>query len=90
MTAVSGALRIRVSVPDVWDIVSLTVGPDWTVAQLKSTALAAATGRTLTADDYLVKFRGAQVFDEAVTLQALGVPDSASLIVLPARRQPVR
>ena len=90
MTAVGGALRIRVAVPDVWDIVLLTAGPDWTVAQLKSAALAAALGRTVAAADYLVKFRGAPVFDEAVTLQALGVPDSASLIVLPTRRQPVR
>jgi hypothetical protein len=88
--AVSSALRVRVSVPDVWDIVRLDAAPDWTVAQLKSAALSAATGRTLAEDDYLVKFRGAQVFDEGMTLQALGVPDLASLVVLPARRQPVR
>ena len=91
MTApVSSALRVRVSVPDVWDVVQLAAVPDWTVAQLKAAALSVATGRTLAPTEYLVKFRGAQVFDESVTLQALGVPDLASLIVLPARRRPVR
>jgi len=87
---VADAMRLRVAVPDVWDTVEVTVTPDRTVAQLKAEALALATGRTLQPDDYLVKFRGALVLDEAVTLEALGVPDSASLIVLPVRRRPVR
>lgn len=91
MTApVSTELRIRVSVPDVWDVVQLTAASDWSVAQLKISALAAATGRTPAPADYVVKFRGARVFDEAITLQALGVPDLGSLIVLPDRRRPVR
>lgn len=88
--AMSTDLRVRVSVPDVWDVVELTVAPDWTISQLKAAALSAATGRTLAVDDYVVKFRGAPVLDEAVTVQALGVPELASLIVLPAHRQPVR
>jgi len=88
--AASGTLRVRVSVPDVWDIVRLTVAPESTVSQLKAAALSAATGRTLAIDEYVVKFRGATVLDESATLQALGVPDLASLVVLPARRRPVR
>ncbi len=91
MTApVSTALQVRVSVPDVWDVVQLTAAPDWSVAQLKVGALAAATGRTPAPADYVVKFRGARVLDESITLQALGVPDLGSLVVLPARRRPVR
>jgi hypothetical protein len=89
MTATAG-LRVRVSVPDVWDILTLDAEPDWTVERLKSEALARATGRSLPASEYIVKFRGARVLDESRSLVDLGVPDRASLIVLPARRQPVR
>jgi hypothetical protein len=41
-------------------------------------------------DAYVVKLRGAEVFDEAATLGALGVPANAALIILPRRRRPVR
>jgi len=40
--------------------------------------------------EYIVKFRGAAVLDESVTLRALGAVPNAPFIVLPARRQPVR
>jgi hypothetical protein len=86
----AGALQLRVSVPDVWDIVQIHAEDDWSVAKLKAEALGRATGRQLLSGDYIVKFRGARVFDEERSLRALGVPDNASLIVLPARRQPVR
>lgn len=89
MTAAT-ALDLRVAVPDVWDIVRLSAEEDWTVRQLKTEALGRATGRQLTAADYVVKFRGALVIDESRTLGDLGVPNRGSLIVLPARRQPVR
>ena len=89
MTA-ANALELRVTVPDVWDVVHLAVDDDWTVAELKTEALGQATGRLLRASDYIVKFRGAQVFDERMSLRDLGVPDRASLIVLAARRRPVR
>jgi hypothetical protein len=87
---VTGTLDLRVSVPDVWDIVRLCADDDWTVARLKQEALGQATGRQLRESDYIVKFRGAQVFDETQSLNDLGVPDNAALIVLPARRRPVR
>jgi hypothetical protein len=86
----STVLRVRVSVPDVWDIMRFDADADWTVGQLKSQALARATGRQLPVSEYIVKFRGARIFDESQRLSDLDVPDGASLIVLPARRQPVR
>jgi hypothetical protein len=42
------------------------------------------------ADQYAVKFRGAELFDEAQTLTQAGVVPRASLIVVPRRRRPVR
>ncbi len=86
---VTTQLRLRVAVPEVWDIVHLTAPADWTVAQLKAEALAQATGRLLSPSEYIVKFRGAEVFDETASLEEIGVPDLASLIVLAARRRPV-
>lgn len=89
MTVVSGE-TVRVWVTDVWDVVSLQVAPDWTVARLKREALRAATGRDPDPREYRVKLRGAAVLDEQVTLAALRVGDGAPFIVIPARRRPVR
>jgi hypothetical protein len=89
MTAVTTALHVRVSVPEVWDTVHLTVAPDSTVASLMAEALKVATGRDPDAGRFEVKFRGAKVIDETMTLAQLDVPDNAALIVLKARRQPV-
>jgi hypothetical protein len=83
-------LRVRVAVTPVWDTVELSVTPEWSVARLKQEALARATGRRLDPSAYVVKFRGAAVVDETRTLAELRVPDGGALIVLPARREPVR
>lgn len=91
MTAVADRFAVRVMVTDVWDQVFLAVGPDTSVAELKRRALAQALKRGDTdGGEYAVKFRGAQVFDEATTVGALGAGANAAFIVLPARRQPVR
>lgn len=90
MTDVARALRVRVWVPDVWDVVPLTAGADWTVARLKEEALRRGMARPVDGADYEVKFRGAPVVDENITLGALKAPDGAPFIVLAARRRPVR
>ena len=91
MTAVLEKFAVRVMVTDVWDQVFLAVGPDTTVGQLKRDALARALHTTVVRpDDYVVKFRGAAILDETVTLAALGAGANAPFIVLPGRRQPVR
>ncbi len=91
MTSVGTRFAVRVMVTDVWDQVFLAVDPGTTVAELKRLALAQALKRAPgRLEDYVVKFRGAQVFDEATTLGALGVVANSPLIVLPARRQAVR
>jgi len=87
---VAAPIRVRVTVTDVWDTVTLEVPPDLTVRELKARALAEATGRMLDPAGYVVKHRGAAVLDEQVTVSALELADGAPLIVLPARRLPVR
>lgn len=91
MSAVSQRFAVRVMVTDVWDQVFLAVEPTTTVAELKRQALAQALKRVqVRPDDYVMKFRGAQVLDEATTLAALGAVSNSPFIILPARRKPVR
>ena len=91
MTAVAGRFTVRVMVIDVWDQVFLAVEPTTTVAEVKGCALVQALKRaSVPAEDYVVKFHGAAVFDEATTLGALGAQPNAPFIVVPRRRQPVR
>lgn len=83
------AIAVRVSVTDAWDTVSLDATPETTIAELKARALERTLGRA-DPGGYIVKFRGARVLDEQQSIAALEVPDGAALIVLPARRRPVR
>lgn len=82
---------VRVMVTPVWDQVSLPVEQGTSVGEIKKRALTEATGRRDVAlPDYIVKYRGARVFDESQTLSALGAGANAPFIVIPARRQPVK
>ena len=82
---------VRVMVTPAWEQVPVQVDNTTTVAQLKREALRTALKRApLGEQEYIVKFRGAAVLDESLTLRALGAVPNAPFIVLPARRQPVR
>ncbi|HYU27432.1 MAG TPA: hypothetical protein VEK83_00220 [Gemmatimonadales bacterium] len=82
---------VRVMVTPAWEQVSVQVDDTTTVAQLKREALRAALKRApLGEQEYIVKFRGAAVLDESLTLRAVGAVPNAPFVVLPARRQPVR
>jgi hypothetical protein len=83
-------MKLRVTVPEVWDHVELAAEPEWTVERVKREALASTTGRKPDGAAFEVKFRGAKVLDESATLAALGVPDNAALIVLRIKREPVK
>jgi hypothetical protein len=89
--SVDGRYAVRVMVTPVWDNLPMQVDESTTIAHLKRDALRAALKRSdVNEQDYVVKFRGAAVLDESVTLRALGAGPNAPFIVLPARRQPVR
>ena len=82
---------VRVMVTDAWDQVHVQVDERTTVAQLKRDALRAALKHAQLPDqEYVVKYRGAAVLDESVTVGGLGAGPNAPFIVLPARRFPVR
>jgi hypothetical protein len=81
---------VRVMVTPAWETVTIQVDDTWTVAQLKHAAVQAALKTTRDEQSYVVKFRGALILDESVTLGTLGTPANSPFIVLPGRRQPVR
>jgi hypothetical protein len=83
-------VRLRVAVTDAWDTVTIDAPPSLTMGELKCRALAEATGRTLPSGEYVLKYRGATVLDEHATVGDLALRSGAPLIVLPARRHPVR
>ena len=82
-------MPVRVMVQDAWDEVYFDAAPATSLGELKRAALNAAR---VTRDpaSYLVKFRGAELADEAMSLSAAGVVPNAALIVLSRRRRPVR
>jgi hypothetical protein len=82
-------LPVRIMVQDVWDQVTLDLAGGTPVREAKQRALALthAPGQP---EEYLVKFRGAQLFDEDRSLNEAGVVANSSLIVLPRQRRPVR
>lgn len=83
-------VRLRIAVADAWDAVTLDAAPSQTMAELKQTALSKAMGRPVAPEDYVMKYRGALVLDEHATVAGLALRSGAPLIVLPARRHPVR
>lgn len=89
MSPAAPAIPVRVMVEDVWDEFHLDVKPGTPLGDLKAHALRRA-GVPRSADDYLVKFRGAELADEDRSLGDWGVGPNASLIVLSRRRRPVR
>lgn len=85
----TGALTVRVWVPDVWDHLDVSVTPDDTFADVKAGVLARAIGRSADPAEYEVKYRGALVTNEGQTLGGASVPNRAPMIVLPSHRRPV-
>jgi len=76
-------------VEDAWDQVVLQAPPTSSLAELKQRALA-MTHTAGSPDGYLLKFRGAELFDESRSLAQAGVVPNSALIVVPRHRRPVR
>ncbi len=91
MTADAGSrMTVRVWNTEAWDVVDVPATSDSTFADVKASCLTEALGRPVDPAGYELKYRGALVLDETQTLAALDVPDGAPMVVLPARRRPVR
>ena len=85
----TATIPVRVMVEDAWDEVTLDLPPATPVEETKRRALTMARVAR-NPDDYLVKYRGAELLDERRTLAESGVVANAPLIVMARRRRAVR
>ena len=76
-------------VEDVWDEVFLELPDELPVSEVKRQALDLTRVRE-DPSEYVLKFRGAELSDESVSLANAGLVPNAALIVLARRRRPVR
>ena len=82
-------LPVRVMVEDVWDEVFLQLPEETPLAEIKRRALE-LTRVMRDPSEYVLKFRGAELADESLSLSQAGLVPNGALIVLPRRRRPVR
>jgi hypothetical protein len=85
----TAALALRVTVEDVWNEVLLELPPETPVGEIKRRALV-ASHVTRDPSNYVLKFRGAELFDETRSAAESGLVPNGALIVLARRRRPVR
>lgn len=82
-------LKIRVTLLDNLDEYALMVPATTRVSEVKQTALGRA-GIKRPASEYVVKYKGAELYEGSRTLADAGVVPGGALIVLLRRRIPVR
>jgi hypothetical protein len=76
-------------VEDVWDEVFLEIPDELPVSEVKRQALELTRVKGAPSE-YVIKFRGAEVSDESVSLANAGLVPNGALIVLARHRRPVR
>jgi len=86
----SRGITIRVEMPEVWDTVRLIVSPREPVLTVKVRSLEALFPEAELHNDFVLKFRGWEILDEASPLADLGIEDGAILLLTHRRRRPVR
>ncbi|HEX4468239.1 MAG TPA: hypothetical protein VH080_01840 [Gemmatimonadaceae bacterium] len=84
------SITIRVEMPEVWDAVRIVVSPRAPLLTIKVRALEALFPEAEMHSDFVLKFRGWEILDEAAPLSDLGVGDGAILLLTHRRRRPVR
>lgn len=83
------AFPVRVMVQDVWDEIAFSVPSTTKLVDLKRRALDTAKIQRA-GDEYVLKFRGAELSDESLSLVDAGIVPNGAIIVLPRHRRPLR
>jgi len=83
-------ISLRVEMPEVWDAVRLMVSPREPLLTVKVRALEALFPEAELHSDFVLKFRGWDILDEASPLADLGIENGAILLLTHRRRRPVR
>jgi len=83
-------LHLRVEMPELWDVARIDASPDEPVLAVKVHALAALYPKATAHDDFVIKLRGHEIFDESATLAEAGARDGSTFLLTHRRRRPVR
>ncbi|HUR91397.1 MAG TPA: hypothetical protein VMY38_01870 [Gemmatimonadaceae bacterium] len=83
-------LHLRVEMPEVWDVARIDASPEEPVLAVKVHALAALYPKANSHDDFVIKLRGLEIFDESQSLADAGARDGSIFLVTHRRRRPVR
>ena len=84
------SVMLRVEMPEVWDTVRLVASPREPMLTIKVRALEALFPEAELHSDFVLKFRGWEILDEASPLSDLGIENGAILLLTHRRRRPVR
>jgi hypothetical protein len=86
----ASGITLRVEMPEVWDTVRFVVAPREPLLTLKVRALEALFPEAELHSDFVLKFRGWDILDEAAPLTDLGIENGSILLLTHRRRRPVR
>lgn len=86
----AGALRLRVELPENWDVVGVVAMPTEPVVSLKVRALEVLAPQADFHEDYVLKLRGWEVLDENATLADAGAVDGSIFLLTLRRKTPIR
>ncbi len=88
--AEGGTLHLRVEMPEVWDVARIDAAPLDPVLAVKVHALAALYPKAGSHEDFVIKLRGNEIFDESQSLADAGARDGSIFLLTHRRRRPVR
>ena len=83
-------ITIRVEMPETWDTVRIAASRGESVRAVKARVLEALAPGSTAPDAFVMKLRGFEVFDEAVSLDDVGAVDGSIFLLTNRRRRPVR
>jgi hypothetical protein len=83
-------MSVRIEMPEVWDAVRFLVAPREPMLTLKVRALEALFPEAEMHSDFVLKFRGWDILDEASPIADLGIESGSILLLTHRRRRPVR
>jgi len=83
-------LHLRVEMPEVWDVARIDASPGEPVLAVKVHALAALYPKARSHEDFVIKLRGIEIFDESASVADAGARDGSIFLLTHRRRRPVR
>ena len=83
-------LRLRVEMPEVWDVARIDASPGEPVLAVKVHALAALYPKARSHEDFVIKLGGIEIFDESASVADSGARDGSIFLLTHRRRRPVR